>query len=449
MARVDGIDLPGDTCRIMVLDGLPAGVSQFEKFLDVSLGLYDFLNSKITTRITQLFGRINRGRSDYGVFLVHDRNLAVWLRRERNIALMPQTLQKQILLGQLLHEQLGLSTKQVSEFTDAVMAREEKWTDYYQSFIGSLDIDEGKANRAREVSEALSQAAIHEARASSALWDSRYEDARAEYASAIEIMRPIDEGLVGLYMLLAGNVFALEGDTGSARKHYHLAQMKLPRGLVLPRVQLSISSFKATEMNAFQKALCDIFVNDIIDANQRITGLRRALEKLILPGSGPSEYDEALKQLGTTLGFSATRPDQEFGEGPDVLWEDLKTKNVIGFETKIEKLNSSSYSKKEIGQSHNHEQWMADHRKNQTILGLTIVGECKSIDAAASPSESMCFLPKDAIKKLAVKIRDLLSRIDLQTPLERRGAINSLQDSTEYTISAIWNDFKNQQSIER
>jgi hypothetical protein len=87
---------------------------------------------------------------------------------------------------------------------------------------------------------------------------------------------------------------------------------------------------------------------------------------------------------------------------------------------------------------------MKDHRQDFTKLGLIIVGDCKSIDGAASPSTSMLFLSKEAIKKIAIRVRDLILRIDLQTPLERRGAINALQDSKEFTITAVWSDFTNQ-----
>lgn len=374
--------------------------------------------------------------------MINDTQLAIWLRRDRNIALMPATLQKQILLGQFLHEQIGLGTKEVSEFTNAVMAREEKWTHYYQSFLQSMDVDQAQASKSNEVSQALSHAAVHEARAASALWDSRYEDARREYAAAIEITRPIDEGLVGFYMLLVGNVFGIEGDKESARKHYHLAQMKLPRGLVLPRVQMTINSFKTIQMNDFQKALCDIFVNDLIDANHRVRSLMKVLEKMITPGTGASEYDEALKQLGVTLGFKASRPDQELAEGPDVLWVAERNNSAIAFETKIEKAATSSYSKKDIGQSHNHLQWIKDKEKHLKLLGLAIVGDCMGVDSAASPSDQMFFLPTGSVKALAIRVRDLLSRIELQTPLERRGSISALSENNDFEIEKVWEGLK-------
>ena len=207
---------------------------------------------------------------------------------------------------------------------------------------------------------------------------------------------------------------------------------------MLPRVQLTISSMKTKEMNSFQNALCDVFTNDLIDANHKIADALNILQRLVMPDTDPTAYDESLRQLGKTLGFVASRPDSEFNTGPDVLWVDKKNQLAIAFETKIKKLAKSSYSKKEIGQSHDHLQWLKDNVSQAKLLGLAIVGRCTSVDASASPSEAMIFLNPEGIKKLATRMRDLIQRINLQTPLERRGSIDALGDTTEYDMNSIW-----------
>ena len=64
VSRIDGIDLPQDTCRIMLIDGAPAGASLIDQYLYQTLLLSNLYSTKMAARITQLFGRINRGRSD-------------------------------------------------------------------------------------------------------------------------------------------------------------------------------------------------------------------------------------------------------------------------------------------------------------------------------------------------------------------------------------------------
>jgi Rad3-related DNA helicase len=69
VARYDGVDLPGDTCRLMIIDDLPSGLNPLEKHLAEGLRLTKVFRSTIASRIVQSFGRISRGMSDHGVVL--------------------------------------------------------------------------------------------------------------------------------------------------------------------------------------------------------------------------------------------------------------------------------------------------------------------------------------------------------------------------------------------
>ena len=74
VSRADGIDLPADTCRIMIMEGVPTGSSLLERLQYEHLEMQAAQDRRIAGRITQLFGRINRGRNDYGVFLIEGRD---------------------------------------------------------------------------------------------------------------------------------------------------------------------------------------------------------------------------------------------------------------------------------------------------------------------------------------------------------------------------------------
>ena len=91
-ARYDGIDLPGDTCRMMVLDGLPKGTGPLERFQWESLNMQKGHRSLLASRVVQSFGRISRGMSDHGVVIVTGQDLVDWLQlttKSRLIAKVP------------------------------------------------------------------------------------------------------------------------------------------------------------------------------------------------------------------------------------------------------------------------------------------------------------------------------------------------------------------------
>ena len=57
VGRVDGIDLPHATCRMLLADGLPTGFSLHEAYLYDVLEMRNSFAAKLANRITQLFGR--------------------------------------------------------------------------------------------------------------------------------------------------------------------------------------------------------------------------------------------------------------------------------------------------------------------------------------------------------------------------------------------------------
>ena len=57
VSRVDGIDLPHETCRIMIMDGLPSATSLLERYQSERLDMANVHASRIANRLVQLFGR--------------------------------------------------------------------------------------------------------------------------------------------------------------------------------------------------------------------------------------------------------------------------------------------------------------------------------------------------------------------------------------------------------
>jgi Helicase C-terminal domain len=74
--RYDGIDLPDDACRLVILAGLPVGMHLQERFLHDSVGALAVLDERIRARLTQGAGRATRNSADYAAVLMLDRELA-------------------------------------------------------------------------------------------------------------------------------------------------------------------------------------------------------------------------------------------------------------------------------------------------------------------------------------------------------------------------------------
>lgn len=79
--RYDGIDLPDEECRLVILNGLPAKGDLQERFLYSSLGAQNVLQERIRARIAQGAGRATRNFRDYATVIVLGEDLISYLGR--------------------------------------------------------------------------------------------------------------------------------------------------------------------------------------------------------------------------------------------------------------------------------------------------------------------------------------------------------------------------------
>ncbi|MFW8745472.1 hypothetical protein ACOI9R_35630, partial [Mesorhizobium japonicum] len=97
--RYDGMDLPGDSCRIVVLEGKPDAVGLQERFLSERADAHAALSERIRTRIVQGAGRTTRGPNDYAVVVVRGTDLTKYFSRAENINALEPELQAEIRFG--------------------------------------------------------------------------------------------------------------------------------------------------------------------------------------------------------------------------------------------------------------------------------------------------------------------------------------------------------------
>jgi hypothetical protein len=94
-----------------------------------------------------------------------------------------------------------------------------------------------------------------------------------------------------------------------------------------------------------------------------------------------------LRCLGQYLGLQATRPDNEHGTGPDVLWL-CSDKTAICVDAKTDKEAGGVYRKDELGQLADHVQWVRNNADAERIVSGFIGPEVTASDSA-NPQEGV------------------------------------------------------------
>jgi len=439
VSRVDGIDLPHDTCRVMVLDGLPSGTSLVERYQWEFLRMSNVHATRLANRLVQLFGRINRGRNDYGVFLVSGNELNAWLNKDRNVALLPQLLQRQIMLGRAVQDGMNIKTQDaVMAAIEAVISRESSWLDYYGDNIQSGNLDQEQVARVEDAEQQMVAAAEAEAAYAAAMWTGDVSEARRILDEATEATGRIDALLSGWQNVWLGAALEYEGDPDSAHLAYRRAISRLGSMIALPRGAGELhTAVLGDDASIFARGT-DRLVG--LTSSGRFTKeFSRTRSQLVdLDGASPRRMEESVRALGELLGFTATRPDNDVGTGPDVLWVDEATGTCLAFELKTDKDDPATYWKKEIAQGHDHLAWVAENNADCACLGLLFVGPYGEVEARGNPSESMWRSAPSSLVELRNQLLALISDLRSALPLERPGRTREACDDGSWEIGVLF-----------
>ena len=399
-ARYDGIDLPGDTCRVMVIDDLPAGSGPLERFQRDSLNMDNSTRSTIASRIVQSFGRISRGMTDHGVVLLTGEGLVNWIRIPRNRSLLPQFLQNQLGLGEEVSELAGTGER-LSAAIKGCLERQPGWIAKYTDYMRNSPSPGNGTDSKLACDVALAEASFGEL-----LWSREFNKAASVLAKIQEQAVQFSQFTGAWLTMWWGYAVEMAGDTEAAYDFYRRAYALNSNILRLARQQ-------ETSMERVQQQVVNVAGQLQVSASQGMTlkvPQRLQQELFHLSGSGSvPQIEEALRCLGQYLGLESTRPDKEYGTGPDVLWMSNDGFAVV-MEVKTDKQESSRYTKGDLGQLRDHVQWVSD-RYEATEVAEVFVGPLLAASDQANPSLEMVVIELkqfDGIgKKLVSTIQDV------------------------------------------
>lgn len=437
VSRVDGIDLPHDTCRLMLMDGLPTGTSLIERYQWEFLRMNNVHAARVANRLAQLFGRINRGRNDYGIFLIEGTDLGVWLAKDRNVSLLPPLLQKQIMLGRSVQSGLNVdNTEAVSMAMDAVLNRDKGWLDYYEREVKLGELDRDQIERAEIAEPVLLEATLAEAQYAALMWNRDYTGARRALELKIDKVASTDTPLGGWHSVWVGAAYDLEQDQGSANRYYCLARSRIGDAISLPRANYQTLQNSSYDLNSFALSLKSYLgYTSGGKCEEEITALKSELS--MIDRGTPKQAESAVRKLGELLGFRSTRPDNDEGTGPDVLWYCEESNTVVGFELKTNKKSPANYQKKDIAQGHDHISWIEHNYSGSYRLGLLYVGPDGRADSKANPSQNMGLCTVETIVNLRDQVLAVMDDIMRSTPLERADTIEKVSILDEWKMKNL------------
>lgn len=306
--KYDGIDLPDDACRILVVDGLPdvrRAVDRVEQSMRHGAGP---LRTEAVHRIEQGMGRANRSADDYSVVLLMGSSLVRRLYQTGARQKFTAATRTQLELSEQVAEQLaGATLADLNEAIDQCLKRNPDWVRASRGALVGLEYP--TAGHADPLTTARRKA---------------FDSARiGDHALAIKHaqtavdLAPDDNAKGWVLAELAAYQHRL--DPVQAQVILRSAK-RLNASVTTPLDGISYQRLSASVSD--QAGRCqDVLRNQFQDGNELLVAVNGLLEDLRFQPDTAQHFEKALAELGRLLGFETQCPESQYGRGPDVLWK--------------------------------------------------------------------------------------------------------------------------------
>lgn len=355
--RYDGIDLPNSACRLLVMSGLPKAVGEYELHRANVFAGAAALSRAIAQKIEQGMGRAARGPGDYCVIIVLGKDLVSWLGKDANLKFLTTSTYSQLEMG----IEISKSIVESKDFMDTInrcFNREKDWVKYHAETLADLTfniaIQKEQIDRAAAERQALQ------------LWrDGYHEQAIAKLTKQCD-SQSIEGPERGWLLQFAARI-AL--DWGQKDHALELQQRAFAENKNLcrppvgaPKVEVVLPGPQAQDM-----------VKQLKPFRYKRGYLAQFEETvaLLAPNSSSNQFEQAMADLGTMLGFETSRPEKTYGTGPDLLWL-ISTEVGLIMEAKSRKMAANAMTKSQHGQLLVSENWFKETYPKMTGVRVSI-----------------------------------------------------------------------------
>ncbi|MDG4764506.1 helicase C-terminal domain-containing protein [Solwaraspora sp. WMMD406] len=393
--QYDGIDLPDNACRVLVIDGLPQAASGSERREATALRESNTIITRQVQRFEQGMGRGVRSREDRCAVLVMDRRLVELISRpDVPSRLSPGT-----------RAQLGLSRKVARSLEGRPDVTMAGVVDLIRKVVdGAEDFRAAARNALVSVTYEtvpLTPAAVHQREAYDAAVRGDYEAAANAADAAVNAARGVmkDDRLGGW---LAEKAAAYRHATDPARAQAVLAGATAYNSSILrPMSGLAFKPSRPTRRQA--EAATQYLADRYTDGARLRVGVEALIADLAWDPGRTEEAEQAWTDLANHVGFSGQRPEKQIGRGSDVLWSDSDGNHLV-----IEVKSGAEVpliSKRDINQLGGSLRWA-----EQTLTGVTrivpvIVHPSRTVERTGTPPAGTRCVDTESHSKLMASIR--------------------------------------------
>lgn len=421
--RYDGIDLPDETCRILIFDSKPYTENLNDLYQELCRPDSESILMQCARTIEQGMGRSVRGEKDYSVIIFIGADVVKLVRDKASRKFFSTQMDTQVQIGLEIAEMARGDVLGSHSPTDALiglirqcLSRDEGWKEFY--------LEKMKTVVPRRSDERLLRLHAAELEAERAF-------ATSNYTKAVSVLQHVlDSSMAqetdrGWYLQeMARYAYRIDRNQSQTLQE---AAHKANRMLLKPTTGVSVAALVLSQARVSRLIA---FIKSFGNYSDLDVGISDILSNLTF-GTRAEKFELALHQLGQALGFASERPDKEWKKGPDNLWA-LNDHQYILWECKDEvDVLRTDISKSEAEQMISSSAWFKKHYAGKEVKRLLV--HPADVGSASAPfiDEVEAVRPTE-LKRLVAAVRYFFRSFKLL----------DFNDLTEIKVQALITDSK-------
>lgn len=409
VAKYDGVDLPDNACRLLVIDGLPRAATLSDWYMQSALEGTPMINAKIAQKIEQGLGRATRGKSDYCVSLIVGNDLVSFIRNNKNRANLSPGTNAQLELGLAITKEIRESSEKESYSSSLVheinrcLKRDEEWKAAYRAFIEEAKASQGGKN----ANSPTLTSAVLEYNAARSFLKKDFQVCEEQTKKLMD-QPELNDRERGWYMQL-GASYLYNRDKSRALSMQKKA-FDLNSALFLPPD--GVQYHKMADRTETQASSALSFLKEFANGNELVVRIHTICDRLVF-GVQAELFEQALDDVAKVIGISSSRPEKTVGRGPDVLWL-LPDGTFLVIEAKDEvELARQEIHKSETEQLLHSLEWFKQEYPGRTARPLMVHPATKTAHAAVFPADGRV-IPPEVLDKFTASVRNFAVAVATQ-----------------------------------
>lgn len=387
--RYDGIDLPDDACRVLILDGLPEAFSPEERLESLLVSAGTGIDDRQVQRIEQGMGRGVRSNEDHCVVVLLGPRLAQLTVDPRTFSRFSPATQAQLKLSRQVAAQMdNLPLSRIIDTAKQALARDEDWVRLSLQTLRNIPPRPGH----------VSDSAIAERRAFTKAQNGDTHGARDLVAAAVESEE--HEAVAGVLLELQATYADLT-DPELAQQTIAIAREK-NTNVTKPLAGLAYTPLASHEPQTVTcvERLAKLYSTP---ATLRLD-FESVIEDLAFDEFRVEPFEEALRRAGQLIGLGSQRPEHDINDGgPDNLW--ALGDNVFWVIEAKTGAKSPAIGKRDMGQLASSMLWFGQRYDPKAKPVPVMVHRATQAYADASPVTEMRIITEKGLGEFAAALR--------------------------------------------